>query len=138
MSPTDPTRLDQLPYYREYLEQILRPRVGKLIDEVRGRLNDQVWAEIVERMAEDQKPGSASDAQSLEKLRSLLTETLGLRIAVNLDAQFGAPGQPGAQPGGQPAGYQTTSASNGQEVVERAFPNNPLARAVGGARRAGS
>jgi hypothetical protein len=136
MSPTekDAARLDQLPYYREYVEQILRPRVFKLIDEVRSRLTDQVWAEIVERMAEDQKQGSGNDPQSIEKLRSLLAETLGLRIAVQLDAQF-----TGAAPAGQPAaGFGTTSASNGQDVVERAFPNNPLARAVGGVRRAGS
>ena len=62
-------------------------------DEVRARLTDQVWAEIIERMAEEQKPGG-TDAQSLEKLRALLSDTLGLKIAVQLDAQFaGSPAQ---------------------------------------------
>ena len=125
-------RIDQLPYYREYVEQILRPRVTRLIDDVRARLTEQVWAEIIERMAEDQKQGG-TDAQSLEKLRALLTDTLGLKVNVQLEAQFGNAPAP-AQPAPAPA----APVNNGSDVVDRAFPNNPLARAVGGMRRAGA
>jgi len=130
-------RIDQLPYYREYVEQILRPRVTRLIDDVRARLTEQVWAEIVERMAEDQKQGG-TDAQSLEKLRALLTDTLGLKVNVQLEAQFGNAQSGNAPAAAQPAPAPAAPANNGQDVVDRAFPNNPLARAVGGMRRAGA
>jgi hypothetical protein len=132
-------RIDQLPYYREYVEQILRPRVTRLIDDVRARLTEQVWAEIVERMAEDQKQGG-TDAQSLEKLRALLTDTLGLKVNVQLEAQFGNAQSetPPRQPSRRPRTRRTSPVNNGSDVVDRAFPNNPLARAVGGMRRAGA
>lgn len=130
---SESARLEQLPYYREYVEQILRPRVSRLIDDVRARLTEQVWAEIVERMAEDQKQGGGTDPQAIEKLRTLLSDTLGLKIAVQLDAQFGAAPAPA-----QSGTFNANTTANGQDVVDRAFPNNPLARAVGGMRRAGA
>jgi hypothetical protein len=111
-----PEPLSQLPYYREYVEQILRPRVAAMVEELRAGLGEQVWGLLLERMARDQR--GATDAASLEKLRQTLTETLGLKLAVQLAAEFA--GAPAAGP----------------EVVERSFPNNPLARAVTGVRRA--
>ena len=50
-------RLDQLPYYREYLEQILKPHVLDLVNEVRTGLLDRVWSDLVARMAEEQSHG---------------------------------------------------------------------------------
>ena len=49
--------LSQLPYYKEYVDQILRPRVGRMIDELRTHLTDHVWGALLDRMAQDQKPG---------------------------------------------------------------------------------
>jgi hypothetical protein len=119
--------LSSLPYYREYVEQILRPRVGRMVEELRANLTEQVWAVLVDKLAHDQGKGGAPDPQALEKLKAMLTETLGLRLNVQLNAEF-----TGAAP-------QTNSApaNNAPEVVERTFPNNPLARAVGGVRAAG-
>lgn len=126
-----------LPYYREYIEQIVRPRVSRLIEEVRARLSDQVWGELLARVAEDQKPGSAADPQTIETLRALLSNTLGLQLSVQLSAQFQGIPATGFGPSGAPGSAATTTASNGQEVVNQSFPNNPLARAVGGLKRAG-
>src|SRR5215831_11893742 len=106
-----PDSLQNLPYYREYLDQILRVRVGRIIDEVRAALTEQVWETLVHRLAQDQK-SATSDPQAMEKLRALLTETLGLRLSVQLGAEFAAAPQ---APQGAP------------EVVDRVMPNNPLA-----------
>ena len=119
--------LSSLPYYREYVEQILRPRVGRMVDELRANLTEQVWGALLERLAQDQAKGAAPDPQALDKLRAMLTETLGLRLTVQLNAEFA-----GAAP--QSNGPQV---NNAPDVVERTFPNNPLARAVGGVRAAG-
>ncbi len=127
--------LNQLPYYREYVEQILRPRVGRMIDELRSQLTEQVWGVLLERMAQDQRPGSPTDAQSIDKLRSLLTETLGLRLNVQLGAEFGTASNGTAAPAHNSGAGNVNPAAN--NVVERTFPNNPLARAVGGVRSAG-
>ncbi len=113
--------LSQLPYYREYVDQILRPRVGRMVDELRANLTEHVWAALVERLAMDQ--GKSPDPQALEKLKAMLTETLGLRLNVQLNAEF--------------AGAPQAPAQGGPDVVDRVFPNNPLARAVGGVRAAG-
>jgi hypothetical protein len=66
----------------------------------------------------------------------MLESTLRLRLGVQLTADFdGAPAVPGpaptvVQPGARGEGRDNVN------VVDRSFPNNPLARAVGGVRRA--
>ena len=117
-----PDPLTQLPYYREYVEQILRPRVGKMVEDIRGQLAQSVWDALLQRVAHDQ--GAAPDAPTIERLRSLLTETLGLKLNVQLTAEFAAPAPAPA------------AAPQANDVVDRQFPNNPLARAVGGVRKA--
>ncbi len=142
-APGQPS-LENLPYYREYLDQILKPRVVRLIEEVRSNLAAHAWNELLERLAEDQNPGGSTDSAVIQKTRILLEQTLGLRLGILLDAEFSAD---------QAANRSQTSSMNGpdvarrgesgesrpaQEVVERgSFPDNPLARAVGGIRRMG-
>lgn len=117
--------MEHLPYYREYVEQILRPRVVRLVDEVRANLANHVWNELLERMAEDQNAGGSMDAALIQKMRILLEQTLGLRIGVQMQAEFG-----------EPVRAATPIAADRVDVVDRnAFPDNPLARAVGGMRR---
>ncbi|MFN0133680.1 MAG: hypothetical protein ACKVW3_14275 [Phycisphaerales bacterium] len=139
---SQPTRA-QLPYYEEYVEQILRPRVAKLAEEVRSSLAEQVWREIVARLASDQRSGIPPTPESMEQVRHVLAETLGMRIVADLQVSFGgaAPAASHAPaPTPAPATVNTAArhdpAAPAQEVVERGgFLDNPLARAVGGVRR---
>lgn len=133
--------MEHLPYYREYIEQILRPRVVRLVDDVRANLATHVWNELLKKLAEDQNPGGSMDPALIQKMRSLLEQTLGLRIGVMMDAEFA---------GGPSANGSQQSSSSGPDVARRDdqrasadvvssgnFPDNPLARAVGGIRRMG-
>lgn len=139
-------RLEQLPYYREYVEQILRPRVVRLVEEVRANLGDRVWAELLALMAEDQQPGSSGDQATLESLRSMLEGTLGLRLSVQMNTEFvggsveSAPGGGGAvgSAGSGGAGAPTANADgrHNVDVVNHKIPDNPLVRSVMGIRKA--
>lgn len=134
--PAGQTRLDHLPYYREYLEQILKPRVASVVEEIRAGLTDQVWAHLLQRIAEDQNPGATPDPQTLQQLKAMLESTLRLHLGVQLTADFdGTPAVPGAAPTPVQPGAKGEGRDN-VNVVDRNFPNNPLARAVGGVRRA--
>lgn len=125
-------RLDHLPYYREYIEHILKPRVVRLVEQVRANLTEQVWADLLERVAEEQQPGAGTDPQTIQHLRTLIQDALRLRITAQIHAEFD--GSPvAAEPVGRAAGSE---GRDNLTVVDRAFPNNPLARAVGGVRRA--
>jgi hypothetical protein len=120
----------QLPYFREYVEQILKPRIGKIIEEVRAGLTDQVWAEVIQRMASEQ--GGKIDAASMESTRVLLEQGLKLRMSTHVVADFAAAAAPAQAPQPVPVAAEPQDTI---EVVEGGFPNNPLARAVGGVRR---
>jgi hypothetical protein len=137
------SRLDQLPYYREYLEHVLKPHVLELVDQVRSSLLEHVWTELVERMAEEQRPGASSDPEAQQQIRSLLQQTLRLQLGAQIVAGFdGAlPAEPLPAPDAAPD-VITRPIPGAEmrppvEVVDRGFPNNPLARAVGGIKRAG-
>ena len=130
MNAPDQAPLDHLPYYREYLDQILKPRIVRIIDEVRTNLAAHAWNELLERMAEDQSAGGSTDAAAIQKMRKLLEQTLGLRIGVHMDAEF----SDGVRPAAPTA--ETVRRPDHIDVVDRSgFPDNPLARAVGGVRR---
>jgi hypothetical protein len=136
MSQVNAGRLDALPYYREYLEQILKPRVASVVEEIRVGLTDQIWAHLLQRIAQDQNPGAAADPQALQQLKNMLEQTLGLHLGVQLIAEFdGTPAVPGPTPTAVQPGKGEAGRDN-VNVVDRTFPNNPLARAVGGVRRA--
>ncbi|MBX3375953.1 MAG: hypothetical protein KF678_02985 [Phycisphaeraceae bacterium] len=132
MTSPEHAALDHLPYYREYMDQILKPRIVKIVEEVRASLATHAWNEILERMAEDQNAGGSTDAATIQKMRTLLEQTLGLRLGVSLDAEF----SDGTAP--RPQGSETVRRADQVEVIDRSpFPDNPLARAVGGLRRNG-
>lgn len=134
MNAPSPQNLDHLPYYREYLDQILRPRIVRLIEEVRAGLTAYAWNELLERMAEEQSPGASTDAATIQKMRVLLEGTLGLKVDVSMNAEFSDGG--GVRPIA-PA-PDTVRRADQVDVVDRSgFPDNPLARAVGGIRRTG-
>lgn len=128
MNTPDQTPVELLPYYREYLDQILRPRVVRLVEEVRANLATHAWNELLERLAEEQSPGASTDMATIQKMRTLLENTLGLKLGVHMHAEF-ADG-----PAAKPAEARRPEI----EVIDRqggGFPDNPLARAVGGVRR---
>ncbi len=133
MSAPEHTSLEHLPYYKEYLDQILKPRVVRLIEDVRADLASHAWNELVERMAEEQNPGGSTDAATIQKMRALLEHTLGLKVGVHMQAEFGDGGVARTT-----AAPEAARRADHVEVVERSpFPDNPLARAVGGIRRPG-
>ena len=121
----------QIPYYREYLEHILKPRVIRAVEEIRSKLTERVWNDLVARMAEEQRAGSSEDPEAVGKLRAMIEQGLRLQLATSLTGSFGAAPVEGTvvQPGA-PERPQV-------EVVDQpqGFPDNPLARAVGGVRR---
>ncbi|MBL9032152.1 MAG: hypothetical protein JNM80_10670 [Phycisphaerae bacterium] len=127
----------QLPYYEEYVEQILRPRVAKIAEEVRATLAEQVWREIVGRLASDQRSGIAPTPEAIEQVRLVLADTLGMRVAAELQVTFGASASAPAAPASPPmARQEPVPPAGGHDVVDRGgFLDNPLARAVGGVRR---
>jgi hypothetical protein len=124
---------EQLPYYHEYVEQILKPRVLRLLEDVRGRLADHAWQDLLVHMAHEQGDNEPSP-DSLARLRVMLESTLGLSVHVQLGVECG-----GATPTDAPARRIDPNAEPRQnvEVVDRNFPDNPLARAVGSVRRVG-
>jgi hypothetical protein len=127
------SRPEQLPYYQEYVDQILKPRVLRLLEEVRGRLAEHAWQDLLVHMAHEQGDTEPSP-DSLAKLRTMLESTLGLTVHVQLGVEChgGAPAEAPArrlEPSGE--------SRHNVEVVDRNFPDNPLARAVGSVRRVG-
>jgi hypothetical protein len=133
MSQSPAAGLDQLPYIREYVEQILRPRVAKVIEDVRGSLTEAVWAELLNRIAHEQ--GVSYDAAGLQKLRCIIEQGLNLRLTAHVVANFeGAAPAPAAN--GHPMdAVRIEDERENVAVVESGLMNNPLARAMGNIRR---
>jgi hypothetical protein len=129
------TGLDQLPYIREYVEQILRPRVAKVIEDVRGSLTEAVWTELLTRIAREQ--GSAYDAAGLQKLRTIIEQGLSLRLTAHVVANFesAAPGAAAPSNGHPMDAVRVEDERENVAVVESGLMNNPLARAMGNVRR---
>lgn len=122
--------LDQIPYYREYLDHILKPRVVRALEDLRARFAEKAWSDLLERMAADQGPGASRDPETLALLRAMLEQGLRLQLNASISASFAAAGETPAQVVNG-AGADVRAA----DTVEQGFPDNPLARAVGGVRR---
>ncbi|MCH7793271.1 MAG: hypothetical protein IID31_13450, partial [Planctomycetes bacterium] len=83
MPDTAPNQLSSLPYFREYLDTVLRPRVERALTEVRAQLSESVLTEVVRIISEEQSGDVPDDA-----VRTLLEQTLGLQIRVEAVAVF--------------------------------------------------
>ena len=83
MPDTVPNQLSSLPYFREYLDTVLRPRVERALTEVRAQLSESVLTEVVRIISEEQSGDVPDDA-----VRTLLEQTLGLQIRVEAVAVF--------------------------------------------------
>jgi hypothetical protein len=146
-SPTEPPSMpeshsdhspavDQLPFFTEYLEQVLKPHVSRAIEDVRPHLTEHVWQAIVMALSRDQRI-DPNDAAGLRRLRTMLEQMLGLRLAVHLDASFERDGQvsvpaTNAMPPQATRVEPVGARASGDAAV---VPDNPLARAVSNLRR---
>ena len=91
MPDTAANQLSSLPYFREYLDAVLRPRVERALTDIRAQLSESVLNEVVRIISREQS-GDVSD----EAVRTLLEQKLGLRLRVEAVAVFG--NEPGEKP----------------------------------------
>jgi hypothetical protein len=124
--------LDQIPYYREYLEHILKPRVVRALEDIRARFAERAWDDLLARMADDQRSGASGDPEALQMLRTMLEQGLRLQLTGSISASFG-PGEIGTAPAANGAGAEARAG----DALEPGYSDNPLTRAVGGVRRIG-
>lgn len=108
-------RIPELPYFKEYLRDVLRPRVEAALQTLEAGLSDGAWHALVAQLAGEQN-GPASDPAVL---RALIEEQLGLRIEIRIQAEFGA-----VEPAAGAAEPDTVTAKR------RPMTSNPLAQAV--------
>jgi len=134
-----------LPYWSEYLQQVLRPRVESVLREHMGTWNDLVWDVVARAVVEDQ---DGSHKMTAEQIRSLLQDQLGMQLEVDVSVRFGGGSATGgASPGAGAAAAPEAGASRveagghrdvidpGEHDVRRRVNISPLAKAVGGMRR---
>ncbi len=124
MPKTAANQLSSLPYFREYLDAVLRPRVERAITDIRAQLSESVLNEVVRIISQEQSGDVPADA-----VRTLLEEELGLQIRVEAVAQFG--NEPGEQPGLNVADESKDGSVEQVEVRRRGGPGgHPLVNAV--------
>lgn len=135
---------DDLPYFQDYLQNVLRPRVERAIETVNKSLTEAAWRQVIAEVAAEQ-PGTTEAATAL--LRPLLESKLGLKIEARLASQFGA-AKPVKAPGSTLAspidlesdsGVTRVGGPAGADVitVRRQPVSNPLANAVVNSRSVG-
>ena len=120
--------IDDLPYFQDYLQNVLRPKVERSIESLDRLLTEAAWRHIVASVASEQH-GAPEGAASA--IRPLLEQKLGLRISVKLDSQFGA-SVPTSASVDLGEGVSRTPGQEGVDVmtVRRRPINNPIANAV--------
>lgn len=110
-----------MPYFREYLTEVVRPRVEAALRSIEGGLTEGVWAAVVATLMKDDATADAG------ALRSLLEQHLGLKLQTRLTAEYAPPpAAPASTPG-------ATSGAEPPDVVtarRRPMTSNPLAQAV--------
>ncbi len=132
--------MEQLPFFAEYLDHVLKPHVTRAIEEVRPHLTEHVWQAIVLALSRDQKI-DPNDAAGMRRLRTMLEHMLGLRLSVQMDASFERDGQV-TMPMNAPhvvtmPAARVDPASVRPSADAPGIPDNPLARAVSNLRRVG-
>ena len=124
MPDTVPNQLSSLPYFREYLDAVLRPRVERALTEVRAQLSESALNEVVRIISEEQS-GDVPDAV----VRTLLEQTLGLQIRVEAVAVFA--NEPGERAEMNVADESSDGSVERVEVRRRGGPGGrPLINAV--------
>jgi len=129
-------QFDELPYFNEYLQAILRPKIEKTLETMDRLLTEAAWRHIISTVATDQRlpPEIATTV-----IRPLLEQKLGLKMQVKLESQFATPPPvPAPAPGvdlGE--GVTRTPGPDGVDVmtVRRRPITNPIANAVANSSR---
>ncbi len=113
------SKIVDLPYFKEYLRDVLRPRVEAALRTVEAGLPEAAWRALVAELGREQ----ADPAADPVVLRALIEEQLGLKIDVKLTADIGGPA---------PAGGAVGPADSPEVVTAKRRPmtSNPLAQAV--------
>lgn len=135
-TPRTTVGFDDLPYFQDYLREVLKPKIERAIDSVTRSLSETAWRQVVAMVAADQQ-GAPEIAGAL--IRPLLEGKLGLKLETKLDAHFGS--TPVAKPTSTaPAGVQLDNDNDADGVtraggadvmtVRRRPVTNPLANAV--------
>ena len=78
---TDQSQISDLPFFDEYLNAVLRPRVEQALARVHETLKQAAWNELVRIIAQQQE-GDVSD----DSVRDLLEKKLGLQLIVDVSA----------------------------------------------------
>ncbi|MFM9994283.1 MAG: hypothetical protein ACKVU4_00620 [Phycisphaerales bacterium] len=124
-----PKTFADLPYFKDYLREVLRPRVEAMLKSVDANLTETVWRVLLASLAREQGEPAIDPAI----LRSMIEEHLGLRLEARLQAEFTraaeaaptAPPSPSAGGGGEPAEPPDVTLAR-----RRPMTTNPLAQAV--------
>lgn len=133
-----------LPYFEDYLREVLRPRVERIIQRDQASWQDMVWQAVIQQVLAEQPTGSHLDGATIDRI---LREVLGLRIDASISATFEGPGAggPAARAADVPdrsglapvASASPNGAPDDAVVIDRRGEGNPLLRAVVGPRRTG-
>lgn len=76
---------DELPYLDEYLQEVLRPRVERVLQSAQRSITESLWRQIIKILAAEQPtPGENTPAV----LRHLLEQRLGLKLQATLSHSF--------------------------------------------------
>lgn len=132
---------DDLPYFQDYLQNVLRPRVERAIETVTKQLTETAWKQVIADVAAADELGKSEIATAL--LRPLIENKLGLRMETKLASQFGAAKPVIKAPGPAPVDLESdtgvTRVPGGPDVVtvRRQPVINPLANAVVNSRTVG-
>lgn len=113
----------ELPYFKDYLRDVLRPRVEAMLRSVDANLTETVWRVLLASLARDQGEPAIDPAI----LRTMIEEQLGLRLDARLQAEFTRAPETAAPAtgGGEPAEPPDVTLAR-----RRPMTNNPLAQAV--------
>jgi hypothetical protein len=78
---------DELPYLEEYLRQVLRPRVERVLHAAERSITESIWRQVVKVLAAEQPSPTEATGPAI---RHLLEERLGLKIQASLSHTFAA------------------------------------------------
>lgn len=126
MSQPNQTTQPDFPYFDEYLQQVLRPRVENAVEATERMLAEAVWAHVLRLVAAEQKRGGDPSPQAMQAMRSMFESKCGLKLHVTLRASWADQDAPADNGHAAPE----NGAVSGEVVTRRTPGGNPLANAV--------
>jgi len=129
---SDQPNQSDLPFFGDYLRQVLKPRVESVLEGHDDQWGDMVWMAIAEAVAGGEAP--------VERVIELLRDRLGLRLDVKVEAHFdaieNAPQAEGDRGEGGAVEGEVIDGNGAEQVnVRRRMSISPLAAAVSSPKR---